>query len=109
MALDGESVLSTLAFLVLRGSYDQRNIPFPRDYTTFFEYLPEAAQGLRKDEKEDLYSHLKACLDLSVHVSPLVLLANIPGSNFHLSRVTLIKASVSFRGECIYHSRLTVS
>lgn len=59
-------------------------------------FSPIVQQDLEKitiSEREDLFLSLKTALDLAVHVSPLVLLAKLPGSNFHLARPVLIKVN----------------
>lgn len=46
-------------------------------------------------DQEELFGCLKACFDLAVHVSPLVLLGTIPGTGFRMLRSKLIQVSYS--------------
>lgn len=43
------------------------------------------------DDQEALFASLKSCLDLAVHVSPLVLLGTVPGIAFRMLRSKLIQ------------------
>lgn len=49
---------------------------------------------MNDDQKKQVYADLKACLDLAVHISPLVLLHAVPGSRFNMDRGSLVKVSL---------------
>lgn len=80
----------------------QRNTPFPREADSLFQeltrstsspvLLEEIVQMLPK-ERTDLFDKMKACLDVAVHMSPLALLGNVPGTSFAISRPILIEVS----------------
>lgn len=84
----------------------QHNTPFPWQRDVFFQQLSEESDrvgfhlqagqafgGMNDADKEELFHSLKSCYDLSVHVSPLVLLGSVPGSGFNILRSKLIQVS----------------
>lgn len=52
--------------------------------------------GMENGDREELFGRLKSSLDLAVHVSPLVLLASVPGKRFQMDRAVLIKVCPPF-------------
>lgn len=86
----------------------QHNHPFPREFKVFFQQLSEdtdqagfqyeAAQvfgGMDTTEQETLFTALRSSLDLAVHVSPLVLLAKVPGQSYRMLRSKLVQVCYS--------------
>lgn len=71
---------------------------------TFFEELAQSTAApwmleeihqMTPKDRLDLVDKMKACLDVAVHMSPLALLGNIPGTRFALLRPILIEVSKS--------------
>lgn len=86
----------------------QRNDPFPKDHIDFFQDLEATSNALDMgsvfktdvasiddDERKKIFEDLKSCLDLAVHISPLVLLSRVPGKRFTMSRSALTDVSLS--------------
>lgn len=58
--------------------------------------LLDEIHQMESNERVDLFDKMKACLDVAVHMSPLALLGNVPGTSFAICRPILIKVSRIF-------------
>lgn len=78
----------------------QHKTPLPRASTAFFSELEQAGTtiglpplgpALDDAKRLDLFSFMKSCLELCVHISPLVLLGDLAGKGYSVDSRLLIK------------------